>query len=396
LGGTPALGASGALGGAGDLGGAAALTLPAPAGRHPLGTVSLHLVDRSRPDPWVAARPYRELMVGIWYPATDAPDLPLAPHMSPRAAEDFGQTLARALFGIRPGTVDWGATRTHAREGAPMSRGRGDGRSGGRWPVVLFSAGFGAPRSVGTTVIEDLAAQGYVVVSVDHTYEAAQVEFPGGRVERSKIPPEPTQELLNRAHEVRVADTRFVLGRLTRLARGGNPDAGRRPLPAGLRGGLDLSRVGVIGHSMGGATAAQVALDDPRVDAGVNLDGGHRGQVARTGLAKPFLQLAAEPHTRAGDPTWRSFWDRSTGWKRELRFTGARHYSFTDAEAITRQLPGVPESTVRDLVGTIDPDQAVAAQRAYAAAFFDLHLKGRRTPLFDGPSREYPAVELIP
>lgn len=43
--------------------------LSEPSGRHAIGTVSLHLVDRSRADPWVAATSYRELMVSVWYPA---------------------------------------------------------------------------------------------------------------------------------------------------------------------------------------------------------------------------------------------------------------------------------------------------------------------------------------
>jgi len=32
----------------------APLRLPAPAGRYQVGTVALHLIDRSRPSPWVA------------------------------------------------------------------------------------------------------------------------------------------------------------------------------------------------------------------------------------------------------------------------------------------------------------------------------------------------------
>ncbi|WP_051864377.1 hypothetical protein [Streptosporangium roseum] len=207
------------------------MTLPAPTGRYPVGTVPLHLVDRSRPDPWVAARPYRELMVSVWYPARRSPNLPTAPHMSPRAAEDFGKTLAAVLFGVKPGEVDWAATETHAGESAPVSR------SAGRLPVVLFSPGFGAPRSVGTTVIEDLASRGYVVVSVDHTHEAAQVEFPGGQLARSTFPPQPTQDAMNKALEVRVADTRSVLDQLTRLDGGHNPDAGRRRPPFARHGG---------------------------------------------------------------------------------------------------------------------------------------------------------------
>src|ERR687894_701611 len=44
-------------------------TLPPPAGRDRVGVVPLHLVDRSRSDPWVSSQPVRELMVSLWYPA---------------------------------------------------------------------------------------------------------------------------------------------------------------------------------------------------------------------------------------------------------------------------------------------------------------------------------------
>jgi hypothetical protein len=38
-------------------GGQAHLTLPVPAGRYPVGTVSLDLTDRARGNPWTASRP---------------------------------------------------------------------------------------------------------------------------------------------------------------------------------------------------------------------------------------------------------------------------------------------------------------------------------------------------
>ncbi|SEG20076.1 Platelet-activating factor acetylhydrolase, isoform II [Nonomuraea solani] len=367
-----------AIGGAGIR-----VTLPPPAGKYPVGTVALHLVDRSRPDPWVAGRAYRELMVSVWYPARRKAGLPTAPYMSPLAAADFGRTLA-------PGEVDWAGATTHSQEGAPMDR------TGGRLPVVLYSPGFRVPRTFGTTVVEDLASRGYVVVSVDHTYETAQVEFPGGRLERTDFTAEWTAEDMSKAVDVRVDDMTFVLDQLARLNLGHNPDADRRRLPAGLRGGLNLSRIGALGHSMGGSSALQLAHDDRRVDAGVNLDGGHRGPVAQTGLAKPFLQMAAESHTRASDPTWQSLWDRSTGWKRELRFTGAEHISFSDAQALVPQYAEKLNVDASGLIGTIDPSRSLAAQRAYSAAFFDLHLKKRGTLLFDRPSPRHPEVTLIP
>ncbi|NUW42052.1 alpha/beta hydrolase family protein [Nonomuraea rhodomycinica] len=369
-------------------------SLPAPTVRRPIGTVALRLVDRSRPDPLVTSRPYRELMVSVWYPARRADGLPLAPQMPPLAAAGFDRDTASDL-GVKPGQVDWAATRTHARAGAPADR------SAGRLPVVLFSPGYEAPRTLSTVLAEELAARGYAVVTVDHTHEPDQVEFPGGRVEHSELPPVKTEEdqtkLFKVLLEARVADLRFVLDELARLNRASGSGAGRGPLPAGLASALDLSRVGAFGHSMGGATAAQLLRDDPRVDAGANLDGIMLGPAATLGVTRPFLQVAGQTTTRDSEPTWKSFWNASTGWKREARFTGAQHFSFFDLQAIYPQLAGrLKGLPIAETIGTIDPERSVAAQRAYLAAFFDLHLRGRRTPLFDGPSRAYPEVTLVP
>jgi pimeloyl-ACP methyl ester carboxylesterase len=43
---------------------------------------------------------------------------------------------------------------------------------------------------------------------------------------------------------------------------------------AGLRASLDLNRIGIFGHSLGGAIAANAMANDRRFDAGLNLDGG--------------------------------------------------------------------------------------------------------------------------
>lgn len=239
----------------------------------------------------------------------------------------------------------------------------------------MFASGDGGPRTLGSGLVQDLASRGYVVVTVDHTYEADQVEFPGGRVVRaaplpSKLTPRIIAALLKKHAKARVADLRYVLDRLPSLG-----------IP------MDLTRVGLLGQSIGGAAAAQALHDDPRVDAAVNLDGGYLGPVARTGVTKPFLQVSSD---RDPDPSWRTFWAASKGWKRELRFAGAAHGSFTDLQALLPQVKNVPG--VGELIGTINPSRSVAAQRAYVTAFFDLHLKARRTPLFDKPDPRFPEV----
>ena len=135
-------------------------------------------------------------------------------------------------------------------------------RTGG-WPVVLFSPGFGVERELYTGLVEDLASHGYVVVAIDHPHDAGIVEFPDGHV---VIPA--SQMDITRALTVRVADTRFVLTELARLARSGV-----------FAGRLDLGRIGMFGHSLGGAAAASTMLVDRRLRAGADLDGLLFGQV---------------------------------------------------------------------------------------------------------------------
>ena len=65
------------------------MSLPAPTGPYPVGTTSLHLTDRGRPDPWVGSRPYRELMVSVRYPARNVAGHPRAPQMLPGEAAGF-------------------------------------------------------------------------------------------------------------------------------------------------------------------------------------------------------------------------------------------------------------------------------------------------------------------
>jgi predicted dienelactone hydrolase len=360
------------------------LVLPAPTGPDRLGTVALHLVDSARQDPWVASRP-RELMVSIWYPARDTGRYPVAPWMTPGAFAQF-----EGNNGIPSDTVVVPATAGHDR--APVLP-----RSHG-WPVLLFSPGLGGDRTMDTTLVEDLASRGYIVVTIDHTYDAEEVEFPDGRVLGQALPDSSVQTKTTEV-AVRVTDTRFVLDQLVAIDRGANPDAEHTRLPKGLPGALDLSRVGMIGHSMGGATAAAAQGEDARIRAGLDLDGTLYGPVIDTGLNSSFMLVSSQPHNRDTDPSWATFWSHLTGWRLDIKVADAQHVSFTDAEILLPQLAATLHLTPTQLaqqIGTIDPAQARMITQAYVAAFFDLHLQHHDDRLLCGPSARYPEVQFIP
>ncbi|WJV46406.1 alpha/beta hydrolase family protein [Streptomyces flavofungini] len=368
--------------------------LPAPTGPHAVGTFSTRLVDRSRHDPWVTSQPYRELMVGVWYPARATGGHPVAPYMAKGAAARWN---AAAPHGIPKDAVDWAGLRTHARQGAPLKRPAGNG---GRLPVLVYSAGANDPRTWGTALVEDLASRGYVVVTVDHTYESPGVEFPDGSVKTDKplrdalaqTSPEKLPQLMKKVLDTRVADDKFVLDRLGAL-------------PHGLGRAVDRNRVGVFGHSAGGMAAAETMYEDKRVRAGVNLDGTleHNAQpqgtnltpVARHGLDhRPFLLMGRDGSDHTTESSWGSFWKHGKGWKRDLNLRGSKHQTYTDLAALLPQA-GVGRDVVEKNIGTVDPARATAAQRAYVASFFDRWLGGRDDHLLDGPSARYPQVRFV-
>ena len=394
------------------------LTLPAPAGPYPVGMLALHLIDHSRGNPWAVLPPYREVMVSIWYPATDAARYRLSPQMQPAAAAHYGGLDGYGWLGYRvpPGTVDWASTLTSGRLGAPVAA------QAGHLPVVLYSPGGGEPRTWGTIAAQDLASRGYAVAAIDHTHEASEVEFPGGRVIPGGVLPADEQQLRQLLRHgdfaalaakivaVRVADTRFVLDELAALAAGRNPDAGHRPLPAGLSGAMDLSRIGMFGVSAGGFTTVQAMYEDRRITAGIDIDGTVESPflpdsmsiapVFARGLDRPFL-LMGDPRTNHHFvPSWKSLWDNSTGWRADLTLRDASgENSYKDAVWLIPQIAsqlGLPESFVTQQIGTVNPATAVPAEQAYLAAFFGRFLSGQDDHLLDGPSPRYPEIGFVP
>src|SRR5215831_15331222 len=63
---------------------------------------------------------------------------------------------------------------------------------------------------------------------------------------------------------------------------------------------VDMSKIGIVGHSMGGTTAALATKEERRISAGINLDGstfpGMNNDVRPVELNKPLLFIATEEH----------------------------------------------------------------------------------------------------
>ncbi|MGW0908619.1 alpha/beta hydrolase family protein [Streptomyces sp. NPDC002853] len=360
--------------------GARRLVLPGPRGPYPVGTIPLHLIDRSRPDDIAGPGHYRELMATVWYPARDARRYPVAPWMPAGALQAF---LTDAGFSdLAPlGPL------TAGRVGAPVHRTRTP------LPVVVFSHGAHSHQGDHTVMVQELASHGYAVVTVAHQYDT-YTQYPDGRI---AVPLDDRQAPTLPGDFA--ADLRFVLDCVEQLAAGRNPDAGHRKLPAGLRGSLDVRRMGVFGWSKGGTATACAMLADERIRAGLSLDGPMQMKPPLAGdLHRPFMMMSAE-FTRATVPEAAAFWSHLRGWRLDIQARGAAHISYGDNEALFPQvakLYGWSKEQLQDTIGTLDPAQAMKIQQAYPLAFFDEHLRQRRSHLLDGPSPAFPAVMFLP
>jgi predicted dienelactone hydrolase len=340
------------------------LHLPAPTGTRPIGTTILHLVDRARRDLLAPTRTNRQLIVHLWYPAATRSGRP-APYLSPRLA-----SLLEKTFELPAGT--FGSFRTHGRLAAPIAR--------GRHPLLLFSHGLGTLPEFHTALMGDLASRGYVVAAIAHTYDAAAVELPNGRVILGTAPAQPNERQRRLLLGTRAGDLRFVLDELLKRSRRGT---------GLLAGKLAPDKVGALGHSLGGATAAAAMLIDPRIRAGADLDGTIFGDVAGRGLRTPFMLMIADRFEGRLTPDQAAFFNRLRSTRYALAVRGAGHYSFTDLPLFASALPGLDQTFD---IGTIDPLRADAAIRTYVAAFFDRTLRNREAPLLHGPSAAFPEI----
>ena len=162
---------------------------------------------------------------------------------------------------------------------------------------------------------------------------------------------------ITRALTVRVADTRFVLTELARLARSGV-----------FAGRLDLGRIGMFGHSLGGAAAASAMLVD-RASAPVpTLMACCSDTVRTSGLSRPFLLMNAEPGFAARTEQGRLLEEAA---RTPLR-RGRQGRSALRVQRPRLLRPGAnadePDrrrARLRQLVGNVDGLATLAAERAY-------------------------------
>lgn len=384
--------------------------LPTPSGPDRVGVRDFELSDASRPGVFKAGPTEpRRLLVRVWYPAGDVSGRRPRPYFTPREAQTMGRSIGQ-LVGFPPLFTDLRHVRTNSYPDAPLK----PGLSGA--PVVFYSHGYTAFLGQNTALMEELASHGYVIFSVQHTYDAAATLFPNGDV--ASADPElfqgpatadddPGYRAQVQAMTAAGLDARLegylrmhevALARNTRIVRSGAVWAADRvfvhdrlqhgDVPAPIRSiaaASRLDRVGEMGMSFGGATSGTVCMIDRRCAAGVNLDGGDFPFVAfAADMPAPFLMFHSDVmklvRGMGGKPaaprsvnefSYESFGAAGTRADiHRVQLDGARHLGLSDFSLFMR-------GALRDpLLGGTPAPVMIGAQNAFVRGFFDRYLKG--------------------
>jgi dienelactone hydrolase len=137
-----------------------------------------------------------------------------------------------------------------------------------------------------------------------------------------------------------------------------------------LSGGLDLTRIALLGHSLGASAAVQLT-DDSRVKAVIALEGKLRvPEQASLTVRAPFLHLIGEYNrleleNRSYEPS-----DRSPVYQAVIAGTG--HAYFSDLIAIYKST-APPEWLARHRY-ELEPGRIIQITRDYVAAFLGRYL----------------------
>jgi predicted dienelactone hydrolase len=381
--------------------------LPAPTGKSPIGTTRWVVTDTSREELFAPGRK-RDIEIVAWYPAA-APATEPAPYIRDGMEEvlSFARLakLGEAFNGLA-------SVKTHATlDATPAS-------SPGRFPVILFQHGYTGLPSSHTALMEDLASHGWVVLNLIHPYEATGAMLADGTLVtftdeknamRSGImdvlnewgPEGGTMEKITAAHDdaekeklmrgylAALKNTDQVVKRWTLDAKYALDHLPTTGAARAIAGRLDLSRLGVAGHSMGGVAGAQFCVEDRRCKAALNLDGiPQYGTMIDMRMPAPFLMVYSGRAGRAGASD--IIYKRAASKYYRVDVKDTLHLDFTDMNFWGGPL------RQRGAFGKIDPARAAEVTRMIVREFFGQEILKQPSAFLSGkqPMTDATVVEL--
>lgn len=171
----------------------------------------------------------------------------------------------------------------------------------GSYPLIVFSHGAGGMLESNASTCMELASNGYVAVSIAHSYQAAYVEDVHGKVTMLDMEfmsqimmdngstdlehEEKVYELQKEWMEIRTRDENFVLDTILDYVKSGEGVPFDR---------INIEKIGLFGHSLGGATSVAVGRQRTDIDAVIDLEGTMLGEYI--GYEKGVVLYCEDPY----------------------------------------------------------------------------------------------------
>lgn len=267
-----------------------------------------------------------------------------------------------------------------------------------KYPLIVFSHGAFGVKMSNTSTFMELASNGYVVCSIDHPYHAAGTRDVDGNLilgsskfmqevinANSDIYTEKEQfELYKNWMDLRTNDINFILNTILENTED------NRSVEYAL---IDRNRIGLMGHSLGGAASTQVGREREDISAVINLDGSMLGEYSldRKGdivinnepYPLPLLNFYSEyvvnelianpeyvyPNKYISSISTNAF---------EVYIRGSNHMSYTDlslfSPLLANQLAGVSGGSSR---ANVDKYYCIETMNMLVLEFFNSYVKGQ-------------------
>ena len=298
-------------------------------GKYEIGTKRFLLIDSSRTNWYLSDynKDFRRLMVQVWYPAEIEIHNKKSSYIDNQSA--LTHTIKNQGYGVPKILSDQiGSIKCNSWEDAlPLLN--------NSFPVLIFSHGHGGLRTQNTNQVEELVSHGYVVIAMDHTYDAGFVEFSDGEIaysltarsddNTSIISPE---EFYTR-FSYRTNDIKFILKEINNFDNYDND----------IFSIMDRNQIGIFGHSYGGLTSFYSAFYNKEIKSCFALDGWFEpmpDSLVLKDINKPIFHLGQ--HNKGEIRYWNdlnyekleNFMNNNSNSSVMIDIPGSYHYDYTD------------------------------------------------------------------
>jgi dienelactone hydrolase len=266
------------------------------------------------------------------------------------------------------------------------------GNAEGTYPLVVFSHGsFGVKKSNEST-FRQLASHGYVVCSIDHPYHSSFTVDSNGKATTVAVEffneynamdtsLETAYQYSQKWLKLRTEDINFVLDTIINKAKIKSNDTDK------VYQLMNEDKIGVFGHSLGGAAVSAVARHRNDIDAVINLDGPFWGDLLGIENGEAIINKEKYPDpllTIYTDSLWGKM-DNDPLYAPNVRFLsdthkdvynvhfdGALHMNLCDLSLISPTLSNMMQGGNAQ----INPYDCIQALNQTVLDFFNCYLKG--------------------